>query len=163
MKAQKKIHLKPGFRAEAGAYFRASIFHYSCNTGSNKSLYSDVSFCRENAPEQKDAGLFAYNYFDTPDVGPNQGVENKNIPENNLGYAIYPNPNNGRFNVLISSDNSNKFNLNITDIVGKTVYSKQNLSGTEQTVNIINLNSGIYFVKIDINGEVVYSDKVIKK
>ncbi|MCC7331224.1 MAG: T9SS type A sorting domain-containing protein [Flavobacteriales bacterium] len=83
----------------------------------------------------------------TVTVQPN-GVENY---YNNKNFKIYPNPNNGIFNI---SHNLNEENyvLEITDITGKVVYHQyfNNMRNTE-TIIINSLETGFYFVGISDN------------
>ncbi len=61
---------------------------------------------------------------------------------NDLGFKIYPNPSNGIVNISTSVTSD----IIISDISGKTVFSKNQLFG-ENEINLSNLQSGIYFVK----------------
>jgi len=66
------------------------------------------------------------------------GVNENKMPD---GFTIYPNPNNGKFNIETSET---EYALDIFNLHGEKVYSGSSLNG-----NIINLDllSGIYFVK----------------
>ncbi len=55
---------------------------------------------------------------------------------------IYPNPSTGLYNV--TSDNS--YNVDVIDILGKTVYS-QTIQNGQTTLNLSSFNNGIYFVR----------------
>lgn len=93
----------------------------------------------------------------TVTVQPN-GVENY---YNNKNFKIYPNPNNGTFNI---SHNLNEENyvLEIIDITGKVVYSqylrikKDNLIA----VNTRQISEGIYFTIISNQKEIKYVSKI---
>ena len=78
---------------------------------------------------------------------------------NNLGddvFNIYPNPNNGIFNIKTAS---NSCSIKITDITGKIVYN-QVLNQTNNTIDLRNAKSGIYFIEAS-NKEGVSIKKVI--
>jgi hypothetical protein len=97
--------------------------------------------------------------FTEPAPGPNctlsaEEFENKNI------VAIYPNPSNGQMNIKISTF-TGLANLQIVDLNGRTVYSKDKIDfTTEKTFNLNHLQSGVYVVKI--NGETVnHTQKII--
>ena len=65
----------------------------------------------------------------------------------NRGFNMYPNPTNDILNIKLN--NINKANLSIWDIRGKlisqqTIFEEQNLD-----LNVLELQSGIYFVKIN--------------
>jgi hypothetical protein len=59
---------------------------------------------------------------------------------------LYPNPANSFFRL----SNIETADISIVDVMGKTVLTQKNVS-TESTINIADLNSGIYFVTINSN------------
>jgi len=71
--------------------------------------------------------------------------------------SIFPNPVNNY--IEISGAENSSFIL--TDISGKQILS-QNINSENEQINIQNLNSGIYFVKI-ITGNNIFTKKIIKK
>jgi hypothetical protein len=72
---------------------------------------------------------------------------------------IFPNPNNGRFNISIDDLQSQQATLVITDIIGRIVYQENILIEQdiwEKEISLVNtLPSGIYLVKL-------YSDSMSK-
>ena len=64
-----------------------------------------------------------------------------------MGYEIYPNPNNGRFNVILSNFNNKTHSLVIKNMIGQVVYRKQ-LVNQNSFVDLKNIDRGIYFVNI---------------
>jgi photosystem II stability/assembly factor-like uncharacterized protein len=58
---------------------------------------------------------------------------------------IYPNPNQGIFNLETNVDN---YNLNIYNMLGELVYDESNINSTKKLFDLSNLNNGVYFVKI---------------
>lgn len=82
-----------------------------------------------------------------------------NVPEiekNNV--TIYPNPATNNFTVNLGNDE--KANIQLFNIVGQQVYS-ETITGTAQ-VNVANLHSGVYMLKINQNGK-AYTTKVVVK
>ena len=79
--------------------------------------------------------------------------------ENGLSdnVSIYPNPANSTVNI----DNVLGANISINDITGKTIYTKNNCLNNEK-VEISNLKSGIYFIRIEDNSR-VFTKKLIVK
>ncbi|MBI3233036.1 MAG: T9SS type A sorting domain-containing protein [Bacteroidetes bacterium] len=62
-------------------------------------------------------------------------------------FSIYPNPNNGHFNVIGNSDNDDLKTIVVYDLLGKEVYrTKTNQSNFEMEVN--QLIDGIYYMHI---------------
>ncbi len=71
--------------------------------------------------------------------------------------SVFPNP----AKDIVNINNVPNANIIINDISGKTVYTKNNCSENEK-INISNLNSGIYFIRIENNNE-VFTKKLIVK
>lgn len=85
--------------------------------------------------------------------------ETVDVPElekNNI--TIYPNPATNNFTVNLGNDE--KANIQLFNIVGQQVYS-ETITGTAQ-VNVANLHSGVYMLKINQNGK-AYTTKVVVK
>ncbi|MBI5538613.1 MAG: T9SS type A sorting domain-containing protein [Bacteroidia bacterium] len=59
--------------------------------------------------------------------------------------SIYPNPSNGLINIKSTYEIES---ILITDITGKVVYNENKISSLVHLMNLENLNSGIYFVKL---------------
>ena len=82
-----------------------------------------------------------------------------NVPEiekNNI--TVYPNPATNNFTVNLGNDE--KANIQLFNIVGQQVYS-ETITGSAQ-VNVANLHSGVYMLKINQNGK-SYTTKVVVK
>jgi hypothetical protein len=87
----------------------------------------------------------------------------KEIETPSPAVMIYPNPTSGDFTISISSAEavtSSNLNLNIIDVTGRIVYEEK--LGTDTQTKLIkpNLNNGIYFVQLDMNGR-NYSAKLV--
>ncbi|WP_230959152.1 T9SS type A sorting domain-containing protein [Flavobacterium psychrophilum] len=73
---------------------------------------------------------------------------------------IYPNPSNGLVNIKINQF-TGKVNLQVIDLNGRVVYSLKNTDfNVEKTINLNNLQSGMYIIKID-GDELNYTKKII--
>ena len=82
-----------------------------------------------------------------------------NVPEiEKTNPTVYPNPATNNFTVNLGNDE--KANIQLFNIVGQQVYG-ETITGTAQ-VNVSNLNSGVYMLKINQNGK-VYTTKVVVK
>jgi trimeric autotransporter adhesin len=67
----------------------------------------------------------------------------------NILTNIYPNPTSNTLNVKIASSPDSKITLVITDITGKTLINNTGLPGGALTqINVANLPSGTYFLKV---------------
>ncbi|MFK8044954.1 MAG: DUF4465 domain-containing protein [Crocinitomicaceae bacterium] len=72
-------------------------------------------------------------------------------------FAIYPNPSEN----LVTISATEKSDLRIIDLAGRIVYSQNSMIG-QTSVSLENLNSGIYIVQINSNGN-TRSRKLVKK
>jgi len=77
---------------------------------------------------------------------------------NTIQFSLYPNPTDTG-SVTISSLNSDEMNVTVFDILGKQV---KNEILTNNTLNVSNLKSGIYIVKISQNNASVTKKLVVK-
>jgi len=65
-------------------------------------------------------------------------------------FSIYPNPNNGNFNIKFTSQSSNDIEILVHDIRGRQVYSKSFNNNTvfNQNIQLNNVESGIYMITV---------------
>ncbi len=84
------------------------------------------------------------------------------VEENSLNFSIFPNPNNGTFNLV--SNISERTEITITDVQGKIVYNNvvTLAAGIANEVNINNVVPGMYIVKITSNNNVATSTIVVQ-
>lgn len=82
----------------------------------------------------------------TKQVGATTSINGIN---NNSAISIYPNPNNGIFN--ISNPESNVMVVEIFNVIGEKVYSKTSADSL-MNINLNDQSKGIYLVKITVNG-----------
>ena len=82
-----------------------------------------------------------------------------NVPElDKNNPTVYPNPATNNFTVDLGNDE--KATIQLFNIVGQQVYS-ETITGSAQ-VNVANLHSGVYMLKVNQNGK-VYTTKVVVK
>jgi hypothetical protein len=92
------------------------------------------------------------NFFYSTIVSVNNNDANAN------SVSIYPNPFTNELNISIIADNNNVVNIETMDIQGKLVANKS--ISVVKGVNVVSMNensslhTGIYFVRIAINGEI---------
>ncbi|MFC2086384.1 phospholipase D-like domain-containing protein [Bacteroidota bacterium] len=91
-------------------------------------------------------------------------VESVNENENIKGVKIFPNPNNGFFDIELMLKSSEEINVEITNVSGKLVYKTKKSVQTGKNVIPVNLNNhtGIYLLKI-FTSESVNKQKIILK
>ncbi|MBT5273453.1 MAG: T9SS type A sorting domain-containing protein, partial [Flavobacteriales bacterium] len=87
--------------------------------------------------------------------------------QNNSRLSVYPNPTNG--NAVIDIENLAAVNIEVTliNILGSKVmelYSGEVVSNYQSIdANLTNLDKGIYFVRVNSNGNTILTDKLILK
>lgn len=80
-------------------------------------------------------------------------------------YVLAPNPTNGEFTLLIDAKVTEKFAMEVTDVTGRTVYTKNlNIdSGFNNIpVNDLNLQGGVYFVNLTYKNEKITRRLIIQ-
>jgi len=64
-----------------------------------------------------------------------------------VGMDIYPNPNNGSFQITIDNENSNNFDISILSLTGKLVHQSR-LTSTTKVIDIKDMAPGVYLVSV---------------
>ncbi|MGJ8591708.1 MAG: T9SS type A sorting domain-containing protein [Aquaticitalea sp.] len=70
-------------------------------------------------------------------------------------FSIFPNPNSGQFTVSLNSSSTESVSVIVYDIRGRKVYDNnfENSSNFNQSINLNNVQSGIYLVKVSNGGK----------
>ena len=94
-------------------------------------------------------------------------VDSANLPNAiqdfaSAGYSIYPNPTTGILNIN-TSDIKGNFEIQLIDILGKTVYTNT-FNNNQNTINLTEngLLKGTYFLKINTENDSYYSKVVLR-
>jgi len=93
----------------------------------------------------------------TNQISVNLGVSVNEINENN--FTIYPNPNNGIFNIN-STKNLDKVEIKIYNCNGKIIKNFQQNLNKNTKINLENYPKGIYLIKI-ITENNIFAEKII--
>jgi hypothetical protein len=104
----------------------------------------------------KDLGGGAFEFVNANDVYPQVGVNE--IAQNEV--SIYPNPTSSIINV--KSDNILNENINVSNSLGQRVMSIETNSSSI-SIDLSNLDNGVYFVEITSNENVTSVKRVIKQ
>jgi len=102
---------------------------------------------------------------DAPSIGLKVGNysfvnTNENLMEGS--FKLFPNPANSEINIL-SLDNSNYYNIEIHDLTGRIVKIVNSRTSNNTTLDVSDLKSGNYIIKITDNNGKVESLKMIKR
>jgi subtilisin-like proprotein convertase family protein len=85
------------------------------------------------------------------------------VDENTLlNFSLYPNPNKGNFTISYNSISTNKINVSVFDIRGRAVFTNdyQNNGFFNENIQLSNLQSGIYLVKVQ-DGDKQITKKIV--
>ena len=77
----------------------------------------------------------------------------------NTDIQLYPNPTNGWF--YISSGSTDIEVVQVTDILGKTVYLDENISNTQTEIDLSRNENGIYLISVFGKENQVFNSKVL--
>lgn len=78
---------------------------------------------------------------------------------------LFPNPNNGQFEVNFNAKKGADVNIDVIDIVGKTILSQslRNFSGfVKQAIDMKNFSKGVYLLNLTFEGK-TYTKRFIKE
>jgi hypothetical protein len=75
------------------------------------------------------------------------------------GFEMYPNPANGIVTLKVAE--TSDADVTVTDVLGKRVHSAK-MAVQEQDIDITALNSGIYFVKVTVEGQSATKKLIVK-
>lgn len=153
--AHEEIILQDGFVAEEGSNFHAHIEPcLSCD--------DDVAMTSTGHNDNDRRYTNDDNHGNIILVDDNQNISTLSQSSESIqGITIYPNPINDMFNVSFNNPDECMKHITIVNHLGSTVVNRENPD--DNTIDMNNLSSGLYIVKIISDKGNVYYDKVIKK
>ena len=144
--------IEMGFSPASGA----ATFTKTIPTGMNISDFETVYFYCQAFSQFWDYGSF------TPFTSADCSLLGTNDFENNT-LQLYPNPVTNELNIQLDNTTSN-YKVTIYNTLGSVVFESNNqLSNTNNSINVGELNSGIYFVKITDAENKTFQKRLIKK
>jgi hypothetical protein len=174
--ATNSIKLKTGFTSKDGSVFSAKIlgiappiYEYISYTPNCVFQFDYYAISYDCGGIKNDSTEYYTNLNDSSDCD-NQIIPNYQEPETHKYFndkiifenSVFPNPFTDYVYVTINENNwNNNTNIIICDILGNTVYKKSNI-GIYETINLSNLNTGIYFLKLNDNSKNL-TFKIIKQ
>ena len=133
----------------------AANFTKNIPVGMNISDFETVYFYCQAFSQFWDYGSF------TPFTSSDCSLLATNDFENNK-LQLYPNPVSNELNLHLEETLTN-YKVGIYNLLGSLVFESSNQSNSNNTINVCELNSGIYFVKIIDAENKVYQKRLIKK
>lgn len=66
-------------------------------------------------------------------------------------FSLYPNPNNGTFNVKFNSSSNNEIKIGVNDMRGRQIFNKSfsNTGFIDQSLQLDNVQAGVYLVTVE--------------
>lgn len=92
--------------------------------------------------------------------GSDHGISGMSIKEDRL-FSVFPNPNNGDFNILVNSI-SESTKIEIYNAIGELSFSSK-VTGEITAVGLKESPNGIYIVRITENDKVLRQQKIVKE
>lgn len=89
--------------------------------------------------------------------------EIENGTMNNIDLTVFPNPNNGNFQIFGQNLTNGEVNIEVHNIIGQLVYSNREIVSNGQlshTINLKDASKGLYIIKLKV-GESYISSKVL--
>ncbi len=138
----------------AGSYSICLSVTVSC--GSTASICSTYAVFKTTNPQQE----MAIVHINVKKPSLTNGIAN--FAGNDENFDIYPNPNNGEFNLLATGLKTSEVNICIYNLVGELVYTAQSpvISGSPLTVQPGAISNGVYFVALR-SGDRLLTKKII--
>ena len=151
--AGEEIFLNPGFYAETGVIFTATISPINyCPNGPYKKDSASNKDLKENSI--RSSGAYNNSHPDTlSKISPNSSSQW------NINYSIYPNPTDGI--LFIKSNNNSSIEFTVQNVEGIIIVDKFLNSENTHKIDISSLIPGIYIVKL-ISQSSTVTKKIIK-
>jgi hypothetical protein len=73
-------------------------------------------------------------------------------------FSVYPNPNNGSFNITSKEKITA---ITVFDILGKIIYQANNLNTKEKVIDLGNIDKGLYFAVVESNNQHLNTVKIM--
>lgn len=144
---------KPGFSGTSSDWIYINLFYPSTSSTVNDTINFRFTFASDSIQDNKDGWMIGEVYFG----GAFEGIEE--INNNNL-ISIFPNPVSDMLNIQYNGFNLSNA-IQIYDITGKTVFKADNLK--ENSIDIQNLQNGIYFLKYSNGNEYSFKKFIVQQ
>lgn len=80
----------------------------------------------------------------------------------NLEFNIFPNPNNGQFEINYSSSTNLKTEIRVLDVLGKVVYQTE-MTDDKVLIDLNTQSAGIYYVVLMSENKLITKKIVVEK
>lgn len=128
--AGQEVHIKEGFHAEQGSVFHAYIEGCLSGCGNGRSAEAPYTLYEKDTSKVDEEENPILKFFDHT-------------------FNIYPNPTSGIFYIRPEGDKGMIYQIEITDTLGRVIYTSQENTSKESTIDISGNSNGIYYLKIN--------------
>ncbi len=146
--ADEEIRLQPGFTAETGSYFVASIENVAGGFA-NQGAGSRAREAQENVAALEQ---------------PTEVTQTSPIQQLTATGEIYPNPTKGRVSVNLK-DLDGDVTLEVYDLLGNLIYTDYDRANghLKKVLDLSAYRRGVYILRIEKDGELLMTRKILKK
>ena len=135
-----------------GKYTLVSTFSNTCKSVNIETLLLKVD---------KGIAVLKNNDSSKPLKQPELTIKNSLIIKSADGsLSLYPNPSPGIFTLRFNDGQTESYSVEVRNMMGKTVFKKENIRDEATVIDIRNEAKGIYLIKLSAGGK-VYTDKMI--
>jgi len=89
-------------------------------------------------------------------------VRQRNVEVQAIDVSVFPNPAENSLNIQMSADLEANVDVRLLDVMGRTVVVEQNNNSGLITFDISSLNSGLYIVELNVDGQIQRTQVVVK-
>ena len=95
-----------------------------------------------------------------------QYLTNESTTQNLERWILYPNPTSGKTQISFNSNVDTKYNIEVTDLVGKIVRVESirvNLVYNSKEIDLSEFKAGVYFISMQTENDRTQTFKVVKE
>lgn len=126
----------------------------------------------------KDSVCSSYNVFKTLEIKDEKNIIYINVRKPGLvtsldkeelsdfNLTLYPNPNNGQFNLKINNAGSDQVTITIYNLMSEIVYARELIMSGDKTEELVELNevsNGVYILRVDAGGKTIIKKIILDK
>ncbi|MBA3679904.1 MAG: PKD domain-containing protein [Bacteroidetes bacterium] len=79
-----------------------------------------------------------------------------------LDWSVYPNPNNGRFEIKLDAATNGIVKIKVYSLIGEMIYETE-IDTINKTIDLNNISNGVYFIKLNSNNKEFTKKVIINK
>ena len=142
----------------ASGFGKIADFKFQLKSSIPANTIMPFSFSGYKANDATGTAVLFNSQPDTITINSTAGIKELN---NGAGISIFPNPTNGVFNVIVSSQTKNS-SIEVYNSIGVLVYN-QKIINEQNIIELTNEANGLYFIKVMSDGKIVGTRKIVKE